>query len=189
MVFCGQCGYQLSPGETICPRCGAKTDADLIGSDPGTYNPTEISHAVIEQPQPPAQFSRNSQPGLPAQSQPRLPVQGQPPEPLILGSGYANDQLANEATTLMNSPTYQQQQAYANYPQQAGTGFYGYPQQYLGSYPQQYQGGQSTAVAQLLESSRRGKNGALLLILFGLLLLIGSIVILLLTLQGLIFTS
>jgi hypothetical protein len=176
MIFCGQCGYQLSQGDIICPRCGAKTEASLIENDPGTYNPTEISHAVLERPHAAPQRNRNSQP--------RIPIQPNPPEaagPLILGSEYLNEQLANETTSMMNSQTYAPQQGYANYPPQAaGTGFYGYPPP--------YQGGQ-VAVARLLEASHRGKTAALLLILFGLLLLTGAIVILLLTLQGIIFTA
>lgn len=177
MIFCGQCGYQLSPGETICPRCGAATDADQLENDPGSNKPTEISHILLDAP---PLRNRSSQPRLPIQQQ-RLPEQ----QPLVLGSNPYNGQLANETTSMMNSqPAYPQQQSYTNYPQQqAGTGFYGYN---TGSYPQP-QGNQ--AMAQILEASRRGKTGALLLILFGLLLLTGAVVILLLTFQGLIFTA
>lgn len=180
MVFCGQCGYQLSPGDKICPRCGAETRADLIEDDPGTYNPTVISHTVSENPPPPAR-GRGTSSGSSISPAP------EPPKPLILGPSAFDNQLANETTTIMNSSNYAPQPGYAqpgyaNYPQQTGTGFYGYNP---GGY-QQYQGGQAAA---LLESSRRGQTTALLLILFGLLLLSGAIVILLLTLQGTIFAA
>src|SRR5258708_3885715 len=176
MVFCGQCGYQLAPGYTVCPRCGAQTEAETIEYDPGAYNPTEISHAILDAPTqgvPP--HNRGSQPRQPEQ-------QG----PLVLGSMTPNERLANEATTSMNSQTYPPQQAYPGYPQQAGTGMYGYN---VGGYQQQYQAGQSAVVAQLLEASRKGKITALLLILFGLLLLIVAIIIFLLTRQGIIFSA
>ena len=181
MVFCGQCGYQLAPGDTTCPRCGATTDADLIENDPGAYNPTEISHAILPRPQAASQRNRHSQP--------RLPIRPKPPEPdgpLVLGSDSLNEQSANETTTMMNSQMYAPQPAYTNnYPPQMVTGFQGYN---AGVYPP-YQTGQSAAVAQLLAASQRGKTAALLLILFGLLLLTGAVVVLLLTLQGIIFAS
>jgi len=177
MVFCGQCGYQLSPGEKICPRCGAETNAELINDDPGTYNPTMISHVVLENSQPPLRLS--------SQVRPSHSSAPEPQRPLILGPSSGADQLANETTTMMNSQMnpqmYSGQQGYANYPPQAG--FSGFNS---GGYQPQYQGGQFAA---LLESSRKGQTTALLLILFGLLLLIGAVIILLLTLQGAIFPA
>jgi zinc-ribbon domain len=179
MIFCGQCGYQLSPGETTCPRCGAKTDADQLEHDPGNNKPTEISHALLDLPQ--ASPGRNNQQGSSVRQTPSGP------QPLVLGASSYDAQLANETTTMMNSQTYPPQQpSYVGYPQQVGTGFYG---SQAGGYAPQYQGGQSPVMAEMLESSNRGKTGALLLILFGLLLLTGSIVVLLLTLQGIIFTA
>ncbi|HET8844246.1 MAG TPA: zinc-ribbon domain-containing protein [Ktedonobacteraceae bacterium] len=180
MVFCGQCGYQLSPGDKICPRCGAETNADMVDSDPGTYNPTVISHTVPENFQAPPR-------GRSSQSRPSMPPAQEPPRPLVLGPSSVDDQLANETTTMMNSQMmnpqmYAQQPGYQNHPQQMNTGFYGYN---AGGY-QQAQSGQFAA---LMESSRRGQTTALLLILFGLLLLIAAIIILLLTLQGTIFTA
>ena len=183
MVFCGQCGYQLAPGDKVCPRCGAATEAATIEQDPGTYNPTEISHAVLDYSSPQNRGAA-----------PRQPEQG----PLVLGASSPNEQMANEATAMMQSQGYAQQQqpSYPGYPQQQmGTGMYTYPPQQMGTgmynYPaagyQQYQGGPSPAMAQLLESSRRGKTTSLLLILFGLLLLIGAMIIFLLNQRGMIF--
>lgn len=179
MIFCGQCGYQLSPGETTCPRCGAKTDADLLEHDPGSNNPTEISHALLDLPQ--ALPGRNNQQWSSVRQAPSGP------QPLVLGAGTYDEQQANETTAMMNSQTYPPQQAsYVGYPQQVGTGFYG---SQVDGYAPQYQGSQPAVMAEMLEASKRGKTGALLLILFGLLLLTGSIVVLLLTLQGIIFMA
>jgi hypothetical protein len=181
MIFCGQCGYQLSPGENVCPRCGAQTNAELIEDDPGIYNLTEVSHTLSNPPQRSqvaAPQNRNSQPGIPIRS---VPPKAE--EPLILGANSLNEQLANETTTVMNSQMYPP--AYPNYPQPVGMGFQGYN---TGIYAQ-YQDAQALAVARLLAASQRGKMVALLLILFGLLLLTGAVVTLLLTLQGIIFTS
>lgn len=172
MIFCGQCGFQLSPGDSTCPRCRAQTEANLLEKDPGINNPTEISHAIIETPLK-NQMSQTGPTIAPRQQQ-----------PLRLGSDSANYQSANETTSMMNAQTYPPQQAYNTYPPQvAGSNMYGYN---TGSYPQpQYQqqgsGVQQAALAQWQAANNRGKTGALLLILFGLLLLIGAVVVLLLT--------
>ncbi|HEX7735543.1 MAG TPA: zinc ribbon domain-containing protein [Ktedonobacteraceae bacterium] len=178
MVFCGQCGYQLAPGDKVCPRCGTKTDSDLIEHDPGSYNPTEISHAILERAptrsvMPPNRASSPARPGQVEQG------------PLILGPVVQNEQLANETTTLMGAQNYAPQGSYTGYP--------GYPQQggygYSAAGYQPYQDGSAAALAEILEASRKGKIGALLLILFGLLFLISAIIVFLLNQQGIIFAS
>jgi len=172
MVFCGQCGYQLGPADTTCPRCGAQAEANLSNARPDTYHPTEASQAI------PGRIPRQepTSPGPGSQFH-----QSAPQAPLILGPVTANEQLANETTTLMNSPMYAPPAAY---PPQAGSGMYGYP---AGYFP--YPAGQQAATLQLLESSRRGKITSLLLILFGLLLLIAAILVFLLTQQGIMFSG
>ena len=42
MAFCGQCGLQLPPGKTACPRCGTPTqpEFDLLVEEPQVNNPT-----------------------------------------------------------------------------------------------------------------------------------------------------
>jgi hypothetical protein len=30
MIFCGQCGLKLAPGDTTCPRCGSVTEPELV---------------------------------------------------------------------------------------------------------------------------------------------------------------
>ncbi|HEY1349071.1 MAG TPA: zinc ribbon domain-containing protein [Ktedonobacteraceae bacterium] len=171
MVFCGQCGYQLGPGDTTCPRCGAQTEADLSNAQHDTYHPTEISHAILERP--PTQGA----PSPASASQFRQPAA--PQAPLILGPLATNEQLANETTSQMYAPP-------GAYPQQVGSGMYGYP---AGYQPYPAAAGQEASVLQLLESSRRGKISSLLLILFGLVLLIGAMLIFLLTQQGIIFSG
>jgi hypothetical protein len=42
MIFCGQCGYKLAPGNTRCPRCGSVTEADIAAEDPHLNDPTMV---------------------------------------------------------------------------------------------------------------------------------------------------
>src|SRR5207245_3381697 len=141
------------PGDKICPQCGAETDADLLQEDPGTYNPTEISHAVLDPPQ----AYRPGQPPLP----------GQPPQqrPLVLGpasGNYSNTQLPDASTVMMGSQTYPQQPLSpqpdcAHYPpQQANPGYYGYNAPYMTQ--------EETALTHIVEASRRSKTTSPLLI-------------------------
>ncbi len=182
MVFCGQCGYQLAPGDKICPRCGAKTDIDLIEHDPGPYNPTEITRAIVERAPTQSIKPPNRANPVPWQSQ------VEPAGPLILGPSAPNNQLANETTAMMGAQTYAPQPSYPNYAaylqQPDATGFGYNPAGY-----QSYQAGQAAAVAQIVAASQRGKVISLLLILFGLLLLTGAIVVFLLNQQGIIFSA
>lgn len=56
MTFCGQCGLQLAPGSTACPRCGSVTEPDLSPSveEPNLYDPTIVtSFGAPHTPQPP----------------------------------------------------------------------------------------------------------------------------------------
>lgn len=182
MVFCGHCGYQLAPGDKVCPRCGAETDVELLTHDPLTYNPTEMSQVVQNPSQISSPGNYDNQFRRPGQATP-----SEPPRPLVLGpigGNSFNEQLSDDATTMMNAPTYAPQQPYPGYAAQAGAGAYGYN----AGYPS-YQAGQSPALMQLLESSRKGKTTALLLVLFGLLFLIGAIVVFLLNQQGIIFSA
>jgi hypothetical protein len=185
MIFCGQCGYQLAPGEEVCPRCGTRAPANPLTQGSDAYHPTEISHAVLESP-------RLSAPQRAIQ--PRQPTPSEPAGPLVLGADYPNEQMANEATKMMSSQMYTPQQSYTGYPQQSG-----YAQQRqqdvyaynpAASYQQQqYQASQAATLAAILASSRKGRTNALLLILFGLILLIGAIIVFLLTIQGIIFAA
>src|SRR5260370_26041809 len=57
MVFCGKCGYWLTSGDTVCPRCGTPTDPDLILDDSPADSPTIASSPMlgIDQTQPKTQ--------------------------------------------------------------------------------------------------------------------------------------
>jgi hypothetical protein len=49
MIFCGQCGLQLAPGTTICPRCSTiveelKADIDASHANDNTTAGQSISH-------------------------------------------------------------------------------------------------------------------------------------------------
>jgi zinc ribbon protein len=181
MVFCGHCGYQLAPGDAICPRCGADVPNDLSAQDPEANNPTEMSQ-VIQDALQPALPNNDPKPG-------RRPGP-LTPQPLILHSASPNplhEYSANDATTIMSTPAFQQpQQSHPNYPPQAGTNVYGYNAAGGQAY---YPSDQAAIMAQLLAASRKGKTSSLLLILFGLLLLIAAILVFLLNQQGIIFSS
>lgn len=71
MVFCGQCGLQLAPGSTGCPRCGAITEPAFSVEDPHLYDPTIVSSSfgVPAAPQPPLAGTQ------------RPPIAATPPQP------------------------------------------------------------------------------------------------------------
>jgi len=178
MHFCGQCGLQLPPGSTVCPRCGAPVDPDLVGEDDMHTDDATIPVHLA--------YTRNpSNPDYQPTITPFSPPQQQP---LILrpdGSGYIPDeQIAGEPTNAVSrlSPVMQTpipptqlnmpasyptnippfasnnpagSAPYWNYPPQAGTGYQSLPGQY--------------DAAPLPARSERGRIIVLLLILFCLL--------------------
>src|SRR5712691_11609362 len=99
MVFCGQCGYQLAPGNTLCPRCGAPVEPDLILDDPEPDNPT-VASGLINAP-------TSAQPNI---QRPVSSTSPAPQEPLILGPDGGiynpNQQVANATTNMMGAQTY-----------------------------------------------------------------------------------
>ena len=197
MIFCGQCGLQLAPGSTRCPRCGTVIEAAdaTAGGDLHVDDATVASRAFIVQNQTPPQ-TPNSQ------------------QPLILrGSGdYGYGvQDANGATSRVERVNYgtqmpptQQQvmgNSYAGYP----AGGYppmqsnsGYPVQNTGNYPPQvppgYQPGtpytevpvQTGAsyppysgqyFPQQRAANAKGRTTGLILVLLGLLLILSAAVL------------
>src|SRR5947209_6187139 len=104
MVFCGQCGYQLAPGDTVCPRCGTpvEPDLDLTLDNPEPDNPTVASGLINA---PTRQQPHVQPPGGPGA--PPTPAQQQP---LILGphadANDANAQIANETTSSLGVQPY-----------------------------------------------------------------------------------
>ncbi|GHO42683.1 hypothetical protein [Ktedonospora formicarum] len=99
MVFCGQCGLQMAPGTTRCPRCGAVVESGQSAQNPdinGANDQTVESQSFFT---PHAQAGR-PQPGTHA-SQP-----GGPQPILLRGSDNAyNQQNAFDATSMVDAQT------------------------------------------------------------------------------------
>ena len=174
MVFCGKCGYRLTSGDTVCPRCGTPTDPDLILDDSQADSPTIASSPTpgVDQTQP------NNQGPI----SPGTYVQ-QTQEPLILGpngSNYGAEQMADQTT--IRAPNMAAQppaktsypgyvpQGMGNYPQQRAS-YPGYPSQGDARY-QTIQGQVGFASAEVARNRARGRLVGLLLILLGLLLIL-----------------
>lgn len=164
MVFCGQCGLQLAPGSTTCPRCGSVTEPDLSIEDPHLYDPTILtSFPAPQTPHPPVSE---------VQRPPVSPMPQQPPR-LVLrpdsNPGY-NAPTPSDPTSTMSSPP-PHQQAYNSYPPQSGGTYPTQPAPYAGyqSLPEQF------GVEEPLPPRRRsgGRIAVLLSILIVLLLLLG----------------
>ena len=64
MIFCGQCGLQLSPGSTRCPRCGATIEGTSTGvvDDMHPDDATTASPAFIPPNQPGTLLPNGQQP-------------------------------------------------------------------------------------------------------------------------------
>ena len=171
MVFCGQCGLQLAPGNTSCPRCGSVTEPVLSIDDPHLYDPTIVTSFPAPQtphsPQPPVSEVQ------------RPPVSPTPPQQRLVlrpdsNAGY-HAPTPYDPTSMMTPPVSSpDQRAYDGYPPQSG-----------GTYPTQpapnagYQSlpGQFADAEPLTPQRRRGgRIFALLSILIVLLLLLGAMV-------------
>src|SRR2546430_9545526 len=141
MVFCGKCGFQLTSGNSACPRCGTPIDTELISGESQPDSPTIAASTNFRVNQPYAGTQETISPSRPVAQQ-----------PLILGSN-PNDygiaeQRANEATSMMDSqiagtsqvpgrtayPGYLPQSA-VNYPQQRAS-YPGYTMQGGATYQQ-----------------------------------------------------
>ncbi|GCE17065.1 zinc ribbon domain-containing protein [Dictyobacter kobayashii] len=137
MIFCGQCGLQLAPGSTRCPRCGAaieEANADM-GGELHTDDATIATPSLLAQNQTPSQ------------------PQAGGGQPLILRPGNSapgnNDygtRMPYDATSMMESTSQPQSppmgNSYPGYPPQTGAGYApqsggNYPTQSGGNYPTQ----------------------------------------------------
>ena len=180
MVFCGKCGYRLTSGDTVCPRCGTPTDAGLILDDSPADSPTIASSPMlgVDQTQPKTQGPIS--PGTYAQ---------QAQEPLILGPNGSNYGAAEQTTT--QAPNIAgQPPARTSYPGYVPQGMGNYPQQ-RASYPgyapqgdaryQTIQGQAGFASAEVARNRARGRLVGLLLILLGLLLILVAMVLFIFT--------
>ncbi len=199
MIFCGQCGMQLAPGSTRCPRCGAAVDPTDVGTKEDLHqdDPTVASPSLIARNQPP----------LP-------PPSNQPP--LVLrpdgGSTYDAQSAGSEATRRVEAPDYRtgsptQQSAgpasYAGYPPQSAypnptmpTAYPDYNQQLGGggvyptqgmSYPgmtsqvntgyQQMPGPYGQQQQQAASANSKGRVAAMIIILIGLLFILTAVIL------------
>ncbi len=194
MSFCGQCGQQLAPGSTRCPRCGTIVEtADVATSgDLHVDDATVASRAFIVQNSPPPQTPHN-------------------PQPLILrGSGdYGyTSQAASDATSRVEQVRYNTQappqqvpgNSYSGYPAQSGGRYsplpVSYPAQNTGGYPPQgppnyqlgspytealvgnsYPQSSSQYLPQRRAINAKGRTTGLILVLIGLLLIVGAAVL------------
>ena len=161
MFFCGQCGFQIAPGMTRCPRCGAAVDTTNAGpaGDLHSDDPTIASPSLS-----------SSQTGMRTRGdQQRLVLH---PES---GDDYGAPTVFGSATN-MNTPaypTYGTPPSGQNYPTTGGQhGTYG------GGYTpggQPYQQNYSDQ-AQYDEAARnRGRTTGLILILIGLLMILSAV--------------
>lgn len=89
MIFCGQCGLQLAPDSTSCPRCGAVSQPEFAIEDIHAGDPTVATLPYVN----------------PVGAQPNIPQ----PQKLVLrpsgSNGLLDEQAANEQTSAMNAPT------------------------------------------------------------------------------------
>jgi hypothetical protein len=160
MFFCGQCGFQVAPGMTRCPRCGAAVDTTDAGpaGELHSDDPTVASSSLS-----PSQTDIRTQ-----GDQSRLVLQPESRDdygaPTVFGSA-----------TRMDTPAYP---AYGtppggqNYPTMGGQqGIYaGYApggQPYQQNYPGQAQYDRA--------ASNRGRTTGLVLILIGLLMILSAV--------------
>ena len=187
MVFCGQCGLQLPPGTTQCPRCGASVDADVPAGEFHADDPTVAS---------PAYTTRNpSNPSQPGLLPPTIPPAGGSQQKLVLGRdvpGYDyGTQASYEATNRVDAQNFATR-APNSLPSTPGIGssYPGYGSPSGGNYPSQGasypgfapQGGfQQQSPGQYAQaqppSNAKGRLVGLVLILIGLLFVLSAVVL------------
>jgi hypothetical protein len=181
MVFCGQCGLQLFPGAVHCPRCGAAVDADTGGAtieDLHANDPTVASVRVTQNPSPPLYGPTGS-------------AMNQPPMVLRDNAGRAyNTQGVYEAATGRDTPLYtphppvspitQDRGAYADYTPPPNA-LYPAPNASYSTFSAPNTPGYPVTVGSHRPERPAhgpGRSIALLVILCGLLLILGSMVLL-----------
>ncbi len=171
MLFCGQCGLQLPPGSSRCPRCGAPVEeSEVARNDLHVDDPTVASPSFIGRH--PSGPGLGSSPGAP----------GTPPQQLVLrpGSPDYNNPGANDATSLMEAPGFNSGMV----PQNMRGSFGGYSSP--GNYPEYgTQAGymptpSSTVYGSGQQMERGNKNlrtAGLVLVVIGVLLIMSAVIL------------
>lgn len=181
MVFCGKCGFQLTSGNTTCPRCGTPTEIGMISEASQPDSPTIVANTILSGNPSPSGSQETISPGRPIEQQPLILSSPQ----LDYGSA---QQMANEATNMMGTqyPASSGQEptrtVYPNYMQPGATPYSQQGPAYSGyaMAPTSYQ--HIAAAQEEAEKVRaRGRITGLLLILLGLLFILGAMVLFLLT--------
>jgi len=172
MIFCGQCGYQLAAGTTLCPRCGAKIEETNAQATESHSDDATVATHSLPLRNPPGQS----------------PVS--PPQPLILRPGAnSNDygsQMAYDATSRIESPNYGTQMPQnppmgatygSNYPPQSGSSYpaQGTYQDFATGYPMNTQGGYQQQP--YTQDSNKVRATALVLVLLGVLFLFIAVIL------------
>jgi hypothetical protein len=178
MVFCGQCGLQQVPGATRCPRCGAPVESDGVTEEYYGDNPTIASFPHV--PQTPPQPGKFSQPGAPSPHN---------PQKLVLGGDQQSSLAANAPTGKVDPSTYNTYLSSPPANPNTSTPYAGYPStsNYSppgASYPGILPGSMGSASpsvpyqpGQQPVQKSKGRVASLVIILFGLLLILGAMVI------------
>ncbi|GHO96063.1 hypothetical protein KSF_061110 [Reticulibacter mediterranei] len=197
MDFCGQCGFQLAPEDTRCPRCGAAIEP---GEPSATGNmhpnaPTEQARSFIANRPSPTSTQGYTHP--PTQ-------QNEMQQKLVLRPGWSDDNYstaaASDATSMMDQPM--MGNAYPTaYPQQSATNYPpagGFPPQTYGGFappsgrlynntpvPNAYPGSSPyQGMQESVSHTSKGRSAGLVLILIGLLFILSSILLFILQHNG-----
>ncbi len=211
MLFCGNCGFRLAPGDRQCPRCGTVIDPDLLAAEEDAQPdaPTAASPSLLARMQPPPQATRP--PGSP----------GGDPQKLVLRPGQDmgsyDMQDAGDATRRVDATGYDygtatqrapsnpdMRTSYPGYPQTGNNyppqhaPYPGYPQggmnDYIQSPPTQFAPPENTGYQPhsgryQQQANAKGRTAALVIILLGLLLILVAMALFILQRNGVIGAS
>jgi hypothetical protein len=166
MVFCGNCGLQLAPGSTTCPRCRAYTNVQELVEDPHLNDPT-ITSLRANQPTPLSGYPATTYPTSPQfpSQQTVLQPGNRPSQPGISNAHMPADQLGSQSGSVPTPgsvPPY----AASGYTPSAHPIYSPFPGEYDSFEPQPPQSPQ-----------RRGRGILLLLLCLVVLLALGSTIV------------
>ncbi|HLZ58370.1 MAG TPA: zinc-ribbon domain-containing protein [Ktedonosporobacter sp.] len=185
MVFCGQCGLQLPPGATTCPRCGSKVEPDGTVAELNPDAPTIASTAYTVPNQAPP-YTQQGSPGTqqPAQAPPLVLRPGGDGNAYDYGTQAAYDTRSRAGNPSPWAPTTAMPSAtpHPGYTQSGGN----YQTQQAFYPPGSAQPGLSGQNPPTPQRSQKGRTTGLIFILLGLLLILSAVVLLALQHNGVI---